>query len=217
MASPATEVAYISLKPGLDLEGATSQAETWQEALSTIGAQKGYQRLYWGRQIEDPDVLLLVIDWDSVDSHTEFIANPAYGPFKETLGKIMTGVHLHHFQSKPHPPLLGKAPCTEVATFYGCEDDFGVNVAKFAQAIDEGRPEGYVGIAYGNVIEKTKKHADVANDDIEKSDGFVLLIGWESKELHLKFREAELFKKIVYLLREKNGGAEVFHVPFKAV
>lgn len=61
MASPATEIAYISLKPSLDLEGNTTEAEIWQQALSTISEQKGYQRLYWGRQLEDPDVLLLVI------------------------------------------------------------------------------------------------------------------------------------------------------------
>jgi hypothetical protein len=61
MASPASEVAYLSLKPGIDLEGSTAEADIWQEALSTIRAQKGCQRLYWGRQLEDENVLLLVI------------------------------------------------------------------------------------------------------------------------------------------------------------
>jgi len=217
MASPATEVAYISLKPDLDLGGSTTEAKTWQEALSTIAAQKGYQRLYWGRQLEDPDVLLLVIDWDSVQSHTDFINAPSYETFKETLGKLMEGVHLHHFQSNPHPPsIIGKVPCTEFATFFKCEESLVENIAKFAKILEEGKPDGFIGVAYGKVVEKAVKHKDIGQEGVEASDAVVLLIGWESKEKHLAFRDTDLFKESVYLLREKNGGAEVFHVPFKA-
>jgi hypothetical protein len=43
------------------------------------------------------------------------------------------------------------------------------------------------------------------------------VVGWTSKEEHMKFRETDLFKNNIQLLREGVGSAEVFHVPFKAV
>lgn len=44
-----------------------------------------------------------------------------------------------------------------------------------------------------------------------------LCIGWTSKDAHMRFRETELFKKNIGLLREGVGSAEVYHVSFKAV
>jgi hypothetical protein len=35
------------------------------------------------------------------------------------------------------------------------------------------------------------------------------LCSWESKALHLEFRDTALFKENIGLLREKNGGAEL--------
>ena len=61
MATPVTECAYITLKPGIDLEGDTSEAQVWQESLATIGAQDGYQRCYYGRQLENPNIVMLLI------------------------------------------------------------------------------------------------------------------------------------------------------------
>jgi hypothetical protein len=89
----------------------------------------------------------------------------------------MEGVHLHHIQTEP-PSIIGRAPCTEVATFFKVEDSFLENVEKFAKALDEGKPEGYYGAAYGKVIEKIIKHGDIAKDDAEPSNAVVLLIGY---------------------------------------
>jgi hypothetical protein len=44
----------------------------------------------------------------------------------------------------------------------------------------------------------------------------VLLIGWESKDAHMQFREKEAFKKHIYLLREKTSGGEVVSDAFPA-
>jgi len=79
MASPVTEIvrmkygpepqsqinsrtqAYITLKPGVDIESSTQEAKTWQETLATVAAQDGYQRAYYGRQLEDPSILMYFI------------------------------------------------------------------------------------------------------------------------------------------------------------
>lgn len=61
MAPQATEIAYITLKPGVELEGTSASAQAWQESIATIQRQEGYQRLYYGRTIESPDILILMI------------------------------------------------------------------------------------------------------------------------------------------------------------
>jgi hypothetical protein len=103
--------------------------------------------------------------------------DPTYGPFKDNLAKITTGIHLHHFQSTPHPSSLGKAPCTEVATFFKCEDGMLENVEKFAKILDDSQPEGYMSTAFGQVIEKVAKHADVGKENVENSAAVVAFIG----------------------------------------
>jgi heme-degrading monooxygenase HmoA len=80
------------------------------------------------------------------------------------------------------------------------------------KALDEGKPEGYLGHAYGETVEDVKKHADQAKEDVKEAKALVLLIGWESKEIHMKFRESELFKEQIHLVREKQGGVELVSI-----
>ena len=62
MPTPVTEAAYISLKAGVNLEDLnTAESKVWTESLDTIGSQDGYQRAYYGRQLESPNVLILLI------------------------------------------------------------------------------------------------------------------------------------------------------------
>jgi hypothetical protein len=99
-------------------------------------------------------------------------------PFEANLASIMEGVHLHHIQATPHPPsIIGRAPCTEVATFYECEDSFLQKLEKFSKAVEEGKPKGYYGNAFGKVIEKIVRHRDIEKDGVEGSAAVVLLIG----------------------------------------
>jgi hypothetical protein len=60
MAPPVTEIAYITLKPGKDLEQGES-AKVWQETLATLRAQDGMQRTYYGPLIEAPNVVALFV------------------------------------------------------------------------------------------------------------------------------------------------------------
>jgi hypothetical protein len=59
--APVTEIAYITLKPGVELTGTTSSAQAWTETIRTIQAQEGYQRLHWGVSLEDETLLMLLI------------------------------------------------------------------------------------------------------------------------------------------------------------
>jgi hypothetical protein len=57
----ATEIAYITLKPGVDIEGPGPAGEAWKEAISTLQRTEGYQRCYYGRTMENSDILMLII------------------------------------------------------------------------------------------------------------------------------------------------------------
>ena len=61
MATPVTEIAYITLKPNTDISGSSDAAKAWKEGLSVIAKQEGYQGSSYGRAIESPDLLMWFI------------------------------------------------------------------------------------------------------------------------------------------------------------
>ncbi|CAG8974557.1 hypothetical protein HYALB_00005830 [Hymenoscyphus albidus] len=213
MGTLVTEIAYLTLKPGVDISGSTDAAKAWQEGLSVVKKQEGYQRSYYGRAMESPDLLLWFIDWDSYEAHINFTKSAVYESFANNLSALMEGVHLHHVGLKPFPPtVLSKAPVIEFATFLDTKPQFLDNVGKFMNAV--GIPEKCYGGAWGECVETdVGKHEDGS----VKGKAVVLVIGWESKEAHMQFRETELFKETLGLLREGTGGVEMFHVPFTTV
>jgi hypothetical protein len=153
-------------------------------------------------------MLIFVIDWESRDAHVKFMNDPSYGPFKARLTSLMEGVHLHHI-TQPKTALLGLAPVMEVATFYDAEPTMLQNVEKFAAALEKGNPDGFHGVVYGKVMEKIVRHAGVGKEDAKPGEAVVLLIGWDSKEIHLAFRETELFK-----VRNSYFASPVVNSPF---
>lgn len=152
--------------------------------------------------------------------------DPSYVPFKKTLGTIMEGVHLFHVTPTPFPPaILSRAPTIEFCAFFDPAPTFLSNIEKFVGILEEKRGEGlvkgYYGGSYGGSVEGgLVKHSEVLEGKVADGDGgkvVVGFLGWESKEAHLAFRETELFKENIGLLRGNNRGAEVFHVKFTAV
>lgn len=53
-------IEYLPLKAGVDLEAGEAKS-MWEAALDTISKQQGVKSLFWGRQIEHPDILQLAI------------------------------------------------------------------------------------------------------------------------------------------------------------
>jgi hypothetical protein len=50
----------MPMKPGLDLSLGETK-EVWDSTLSTIAKQPGCKALYWGRQIENPDTVQMLV------------------------------------------------------------------------------------------------------------------------------------------------------------
>jgi hypothetical protein len=54
MASPVTQIIYLTVSPDQDLADLRSEAgKRWSEALDLLGGHGGFRRLYWGRSPED--------------------------------------------------------------------------------------------------------------------------------------------------------------------
>lgn len=140
------------------------------------------------------------------------MASPAYVPFLERIGTIMSGpASIHHvdFHSSAALTKALSAPVTELATWHcSCEPDADwlANAAKAVQWLEkDATASGYLGMAYGIT------HEEVEYKGVKGKSG-VAAIGWKSKEAHMAFRETQTFKENIGLLRGKAEAIEMHHV-----
>jgi hypothetical protein len=74
--APVTEIAYLPLKTGNNPADANSPAGSiWQGTLSTVLDQDGAQRAYWSLEVENPSMLRLFVDWESIEHHKKFMGS----------------------------------------------------------------------------------------------------------------------------------------------
>jgi heme-degrading monooxygenase HmoA len=72
------------------------QPEKRDEYMETFGAflkeanYAGSHGIRFFASIEDPGRVILVIDWDSVESHTRIRGTPTYNAMRELTGKYQT-------------------------------------------------------------------------------------------------------------------------------
>jgi heme-degrading monooxygenase HmoA len=90
MAVMVLEVAVLQVRPG---ESDAFEA-AFLEAQRILSASRGYQRHELRRCVEAADQYLLLVWWDSIDSHTQgFRGSPGYQRWRQLL---------HHFY-EPFP------------------------------------------------------------------------------------------------------------------
>ena len=142
------------------------------------------------------------------------MASEGYKPFLESFKTIIGGpISLIHvdFNSEDGVKRALSAPVTEIATFYfdgGPRSDAVETVEKFVKAWEAEIGEGKVRYAYGIT------HEEIEKDGV-KGKGAILLVGWESREEHMKFRETDVFKtKAAEMLRQNCGAVEMHHTQF---
>ncbi|KAF2086238.1 hypothetical protein K490DRAFT_44464 [Saccharata proteae CBS 121410] len=224
--SPVTEIATLTLKPGTDVKSGEG-AKVIESALGTIARQPGYQRCYLGTQVEKPNVLNMFIDWDSLDSHKDFMSHPTdYKPMVTALQPLL-------FQppSFQHVPFAGSlapvlsAPVTEILIFYfpthdlsehdraAFEDtfsDYAITLSKNA--------EGNHGVRGGWTVDEVQ-HKSCVREGVKEEEGparcFVGVSGWESREAHAQYRETKAGKDMMRDLRDEARAVDVCHVELK--
>ncbi|KAH6629686.1 hypothetical protein C7974DRAFT_336357 [Boeremia exigua] len=218
MCGTTVQIEYLPLKGGVDL--ATGQdRRAWEATLDTLGKQPGLKSLFWGRQTENPDVLQVVTEWESLNAHKAFIATPEHRLFQETLHtELLAGppksFHVTLPVTKPSAnPLC--APVTEClsgyfsATYTSAEYD--AQFAKFKDLVAKTPNVPSQGINGGWIIEPQKYES--LGDGVE-GKGRMTFIGWPSVESHVNFTKLEVFQKMAPLLGNGPQGATLWHVAF---
>jgi hypothetical protein len=86
--APVIEIAYLPLKTGNNPADANSPAGSiWKDTLSTVLEQDGVQRAYWSLEVENPSMLRLFVDWNSIEHHkkfmeSEYVLHKAFSPLE---------------------------------------------------------------------------------------------------------------------------------------
>ncbi|KKY22354.1 putative Protein of unknown function DUF3328 [Diplodia seriata] len=222
--APTTENAILQLKPDTDLTTGDAAA-TWRSTLATISAQLDLQRLAWGQSLENPHIVQMLIDWDDATSHQAFQRSPAYAPFLANITSLLASPPrlTHHAFSSSTTTLdavTTAAPVTELVSFYFPPtyrtDDFVAPWDEFARVAAE-RAEGLRGSAAAWADEDDVEHASLKKDGAGEGRGrlFLALIGWESVDAHMAYRDTAAFKESIVKLRALVSGVEMHHVDFK--
>lgn len=60
MPQPVTEIAYLPIKKEFNLDSGDGKS-IWEATLKEIASQKGFKRLSWGTQIENPSTAQMAI------------------------------------------------------------------------------------------------------------------------------------------------------------
>ncbi|KAF2500200.1 hypothetical protein BU16DRAFT_523012 [Lophium mytilinum] len=207
----AAEKVTLPLKAGIDL-GSGEYKTALESALKALSEAEGAQKVFWGTQVEHPEVLELSVDWRQASDFQTFINSAAYPGFRTTLGTIVGGPPkiniLSRFQGEAFSTAVS-VPIAEVVTLtYPAsisEDDANASFAKFKSFGD--KADGALALVGGWSVEEVPP----AEGDAKV---FVGVIGWESLDAHMAFRTTEVFKEAVEALRAGSEGIEMHHVKF---
>ncbi|KAK5126296.1 hypothetical protein LTR85_010532 [Meristemomyces frigidus] len=212
---PTTEIAVFPLKAGTNPGDPDSVAgKVIKNTFDTLNTIDGMQQIQFGVRVEDPTVFHLMVNWETKKHHDDFAASDIYGPFFDRFKSLLDGnpIMFCHADFKPNGSLSKtfSAPVTEMAVFYfegGPPDDYLEGVDKLSKLLDEQKPEGFLSSSAGITYEEVEK-------DGIKGKAAVVTIGWQSVDQHMAFRNTQLFKDNIHLLRSSSKKVEMNHIAF---
>ncbi|KAI8939799.1 hypothetical protein NX059_003538 [Plenodomus lindquistii] len=224
MSARTIEVVYLPTKAGLDLS--SGEAKTARDnTLNTIAKQPGVQALYWGTQVEHPDILQVVVEWDHVDSHKAFMASPEYQPFLDTLEKyILAGtvstIKMFHADLAPSRSSTDPftMPVTECLSAYLPADYDSATYVKQFNAFEDAThtiPDFQAKGILGGWSQEPAKHEGLGEGVEGKL--FAVFLGWPDLEAHPNFAKSEHFLPSVGHLLEGMVSRDMVHVQFNKV
>lgn len=152
------------------------------------------------------------------------MGQPYYATFAKHLTSIVDGdMSLFHVDLSLHPSASkltpDGAPVTEVIGHYFSassseseRSSFESDLNEFATVAEE-NAEGYKGFLGGWAVEELD-HPKVEG----KARLWQSLIGWDSVDAHMAFRETDAFKESVHLMRpETLKASTLYHVSFQSI
>ncbi|CAJ2510121.1 Uu.00g060210.m01.CDS01 [Anthostomella pinea] len=208
---PTTENAIFPFKAGMNVsDPETDAAKVVESTFATLRTVDGMRQINFGSSVENPTDFQLMVEWDSLQSHKDFMASSTYGPFLDRFMSLVDGEpKMMHADFKPEGNATKclSAPATEIATFYFDGEppsDYFENVKKATEGAFKDA-DGILGWAVGTT------HEEVAREGV-KGKAAVLLIGWQSVDQHMAFRNTQVFRDNIHLLRGSAKRIEMHHV-----
>jgi quinol monooxygenase YgiN len=90
------ERAEIPVAAGKEEAFAAAMAST---GTALLAGAKGCSSARLGRGVENPGKFILLLEWDSVESHVAFTATPEFDQFKALAGPYFAGApSMEHFE-----------------------------------------------------------------------------------------------------------------------
>ncbi|KAM3424923.1 hypothetical protein BST61_g6897 [Cercospora zeina] len=216
------EIADFRVKDGITTEALFENSESNLAVLLSkwtgeLHRHKGFHRTRMGTKVEDASKLVVVIDWDDVQSHFACLSHLNYAPIAERIATDVApfGGDMYHVALEPYEDFQKAAKCPVTAiTFFHFEDDPPEDFLERARAFRESglketgpRP---LAAAYGIT------HEEVEDED-SSSKAVVFVAGWESTEAHAAFTASETFQKCMPKLIVGVKRVERYHVPLVTV
>jgi heme-degrading monooxygenase HmoA len=90
------ERAEIPVKEGMEDAFAAAMAA---KGTAMLAAAPGCSKVTVGRGVESPSKFILLLEWDSVESHTALTKTPAFAEFGALVGPFFGGApNMEHFE-----------------------------------------------------------------------------------------------------------------------
>ncbi|KAK7931062.1 hypothetical protein PG985_001774 [Apiospora marii] len=222
--APITEIVITPLKPGADLS-------VFSAPNDMLRSKPGCLAVRQARQIEDPDKLLLFIDWDDDAPHKTLQHWTAEYQACLEGADTREGPPLGVYRAPLDPPqspsatesgkgVLETAPVVEVVRIYfpadlstAAQQDVRDLVRKTKHVVTT--HAGAIGEpAFGFALETVEDHQGEGGG---RARVFVCLAGWESMEARTAFAESEAAAKGIATMKSLPGlmGTEIVHVHLK--
>jgi heme-degrading monooxygenase HmoA len=67
------------------------------ENRAVLESAKGFRSFLFGRGVEDPSKVMLVVGWDSLEDHKAATQRPQFQAWSGELRGFVTGASAHHF------------------------------------------------------------------------------------------------------------------------
>ncbi|KAI9673972.1 MAG: hypothetical protein M1817_002178 [Caeruleum heppii] len=233
-----TEICYFPVSPTTTIDDISSPAgQIWLDLLDTVRGEWACRKLHWGRQAEDKEMVVLMIEWVTLATFKQFRISTGYESFYESMSEDFNSVFddpttVIHVPLTPSISLTAQptttagtpqpdpftAPIIELVTFYfprsispSAQKDFSALFQSFVAIL---RDENVPG-SHGEVSGWVEDGIHYEGQEEEKERAFVAVLGWDSIEAHMRFRDTEAFKRGIKGLREASERVTMVHVEFE--
>ncbi|KAF8521756.1 hypothetical protein BU17DRAFT_87656 [Hysterangium stoloniferum] len=186
----ATEIAFLKVKDSYTPDEVKMSLQYFKPR------PPGFQAMRWGPTIEDPQTIVWLLNWDSVEAHEEYTTSPLYPAFIDTVKVYCIGFSYFHTYLKPYPITLvfeaAVIKISQLAAQTGTAEDgspLSVEVTKLVHAIT--KAPGY--------------HSYFRGLKYEDKSICILLEGWDSIEAHDAAKESEDIQRVLKNIEDLNN------------